>query len=186
MNKLLLLLIPLLLVSSTGGWVYPDFPEPVAYIDFEKLRLENHNLREQVKQLEYSNKFLNETNILWNQYKSISPSSQPEYSLIPIYYSNEIHIRFPFPRECMQYWYLVESGSMRPFLDTGHEVIGTTCFSDLNVGDIIVYKSGVQYVIHQIVDIQEDGVITKGTWNNYVDRLIPFKDVVAVIVVIVY
>jgi len=68
----------------------------------------------------------------------------------------------------------VDGTSMLPTLEEGDlVVIQTVPFSDLHVGDIIVYNppcslSG-ESVIHRVVEVTGNGVITQGDNNNYTD-----------------
>jgi signal peptidase I len=71
-----------------------------------------------------------------------------------------------------------------------HNAIVTTCFSnsDLQLGDIIIYDSHDGYrIIHQIIEIRPEGVITKGIHNEVADpSLILWDDVIALVIAIVY
>ena len=63
---------------------------------------------------------------------------------------------------------VVESGSMSPEIET-YDFIINSKMDNYKVGDIITYeKNGL--VTHRIVEITDDGFITKGDHNNTADR----------------
>lgn len=66
---------------------------------------------------------------------------------------------------------VVISGSMEPTLKVGgilyYEKID---INDFDEGDILVYQTKEHIISHRIVDINENGFITKGDINNSVDN----------------
>ncbi len=66
---------------------------------------------------------------------------------------------------------MVISGSMEPTLKVGgilyYEKID---LNDFDEGDILVYQTKEHIISHRIVDITENGFITKGDVNNTVDN----------------
>jgi len=75
---------------------------------------------------------------------------------------------------------LVTSGSMMPALRVNDLVIikrpGQIC-----VGDIVVYGSGDDHIVHRVVSIDGDRIVTKGDANNAEDDAISKKDVIGVV-----
>lgn len=71
---------------------------------------------------------------------------------------------------------MVLSGSMEPELSVDDLVI-VTKQSDYEVGDVVVYQKGRTLVIHRIISIDKDEVITKGDANNIEDEPIALKDI---------
>ncbi|MCD8364429.1 MAG: signal peptidase I [Clostridiales bacterium] len=71
---------------------------------------------------------------------------------------------------------VVLSGSMEPELSVGDLVIirGTQTVA---VGDVIVYQSGRDLIIHRVVAVSEDTVVTQGDANNVPDDPIDISDV---------
>ncbi len=74
---------------------------------------------------------------------------------------------------------IVTSGSMTPTIP-----IGSICFintkeplTNIEKEDIIVYQIPKQKVIHRVIGIKEEGIITKGDSNEHVDSLIITEDV---------
>lgn len=63
---------------------------------------------------------------------------------------------------------VVLSGSMEPTFSTG-DLIVVKEQKDYAVDDIVVYQEANILVVHRIVDINEDEVITKGDANNAED-----------------
>lgn len=66
---------------------------------------------------------------------------------------------------------VVISGSMEPTLNVGgilyYEKID---LEDFKIDDILVYKTKDHIISHRIVDIVDDGFITKGDANNSIDN----------------
>lgn len=66
----------------------------------------------------------------------------------------------------------VMSGSMEPDIKTGSVAIietNLTDFNEIERGDIIAFDIGGSLVTHRAVDITEDGIVTKGDYNNTKD-----------------
>ncbi len=71
----------------------------------------------------------------------------------------------------------VESTSMLPTLEPGDLVVlANVPISDVKLGDVIVYEHPcvadprVDLVVHRVVDITSNGLITKGDNNPYLDQ----------------
>lgn len=73
---------------------------------------------------------------------------------------------------------VVMSPSMEPELHTNDLVIVAKADS-YDVGDIVVYQEGKMLIIHRIVNIDGDNVITKGDANNTADEPIELADIKA-------
>lgn len=79
--------------------------------------------------------------------------------------------------------FVIVSGSMQPDLMIGDIVIVKKCDkNDINVGDIISYRSGQSVITHRIVEFIESdgqtGYITKGDNNNVKDNVVvKFEDI---------
>lgn len=73
---------------------------------------------------------------------------------------------------------IVLTGSMEPDIMTGDLIIFRECdYSDVQVGDVIVFVGGESFgelkgqsIVHQAIEITEDGIRTKGTNNNIADQ----------------
>ena len=86
-----------------------------------------------------------------------------------------------------------EGWSMAPALPSSNSYyIETTCFTrnDLNVGDMIAYKCEFdwckdQMILHQIIEIQDEGYLMKGIHNTEVDGVIRFEDIFSKVVLII-
>lgn len=69
--------------------------------------------------------------------------------------------------------YTVLSGSMKPKINPGDIVVVTNKVKDnLDKDDIITFKEDKNVITHRIVDINENGYITKGDNNNSIDSVI--------------
>lgn len=71
---------------------------------------------------------------------------------------------------------VVLSGSMEPVLSTDDLVVIHRQKS-YEVGDIIVYQSGRELIIHRIVEAEEDELVTKGDANHTTDPPIDWASV---------
>ena len=86
-----------------------------------------------------------------------------------------------------------EGWSMAPALPSSNSYyIETTCFTrnDLNVGDMIAYECEFdwckdQMILHQIIEIQNEGYLMKGIHNTEVDGVIRFEDIISKVVLII-
>ena len=64
---------------------------------------------------------------------------------------------------------VVMSGSMEPTLSV-NDLVYIREAEEYSVGDIVVFQSGKSLVIHEIIDINDDIVTTKGQANNTADE----------------
>ena len=84
------------------------------------------------------------------------------------------------------------SGSMRPVLNSKANGIRIKPKSpeQINVGDIVSFRRGMDLVVHRVIKKGEDseGVyfITKGDNNDFVDGKIRFKDIKYVTVGVIW
>lgn len=67
---------------------------------------------------------------------------------------------------------VVMSGSMEPTFSTG-DLLLVRQSDQLQVGDIVVYQSGRSLVVHRVIGLDGDMVITQGDANNTADP--PFE-----------
>lgn len=73
---------------------------------------------------------------------------------------------------------IVISGSMKPKINKGDIVFITRHieYEDIKKGDIISYSLGKTKVLHRVINITENGFITKGDNNDNVDFGVVTKD----------
>jgi signal peptidase I len=62
----------------------------------------------------------------------------------------------------------INGNSMKPVLFPGDKVKITAC-RDYRAGDIVLYESGTQLIVHRIMDMRGETVITKGDYNQGFD-----------------
>jgi len=67
---------------------------------------------------------------------------------------------------------VVLSGSMEPELSI-NDLIIVQATKEIECGDVIVYQTGNSLVVHRVVDVNGETVITKGDANNTADE--PFS-----------
>ena len=71
---------------------------------------------------------------------------------------------------------VVLSGSMEPSLSVD-DLVFVKAEDSYDVGDVVVYQSGRSLVIHRILQIEGDAVVTKGDANNIEDAPIALADI---------
>ena len=71
---------------------------------------------------------------------------------------------------------VVLSGSMEPELSV-NDLIVVTPKDEYTVDDVVVYQVRGTLIVHRIIEITEDGVITQGDANNAPDDPIKMKDI---------
>lgn len=73
-------------------------------------------------------------------------------------------------------FFIITSGSMSPYINTGEMVI-TLKKSDYKVNDVITYIENKSYFItHRIIKKEQGGFVTKGDYNNVEDSTVVKKD----------
>ena len=71
---------------------------------------------------------------------------------------------------------VVMSGSMEPVLSVDDLIIVKKS-NDYQIDDLVVYQTSSELVVHRIIDIDEEKVITKGDANNTEDDPIELKSI---------
>ena len=71
---------------------------------------------------------------------------------------------------------VVQSGSMEPTFEVGDLIIVTQS-DDFEVGDIVVFQDGRSLVVHRIVEIDGEQIITQGDANNTSDAPMTARDI---------
>lgn len=90
---------------------------------------------------------------------------------LPVFLSWKLNTAYPIAA--------ITSGSMWPELSRGDlVVIRGVQNEELAVGDIVVWSSGGGFTIHRIIEIREDGVVTKGDANFDADAPVSFDRIV--------
>lgn len=84
--------------------------------------------------------------------------------------------RNPFPMPFGVGISVVQSGSMEPTLSVG-DLIFVGESESYTVGDIVVFDDGKSLVVHKIISIDGDTVITQGDANNIADSPIQMKEI---------
>ena len=73
----------------------------------------------------------------------------------------------------------ITSSSMWPTLKKGDIVfIKGAGKSELETGDIVVYKNKKGFTIHRVMELNEKTLKTKGDANNVSDRLVKYEEVI--------
>ena len=175
--------------------------------DVSSLRGERDSLAVQLANSQRDYSLLKTRWDLWEKHKELSPPVNDDVNVIGYlpnapqsYYMTEtaVLISFEDPDNCLRYsggW----GRSMQPAQGHGHTTIRTVCFdpSSLRPGDIIVFRPRFDgevdasfRILHQIVELRADGVITKGIFNDVLDQewmdLVRWEDIDSLVVAIIY
>ena len=75
---------------------------------------------------------------------------------------------------------LVLTGSMEPTI-MADDLIFVKEADSFHVDDIVVFQSGSVLVVHRVVDVVEDSLITRGDANNATDSPVPIEKVKGVV-----
>ena len=65
----------------------------------------------------------------------------------------------------------IVSGSMEPNIKIGDYVI-VSVNGGYDVGDVVMFKRGNSYIAHRVIEVFDDGIITKGDANDTEDKKI--------------
>ena len=72
------------------------------------------------------------------------------------------------------------------------QYIETTCFTrnDLKVGDMVGYECKFEWckdqlILHQIIEIQDEGYLMKGIHNTETDGIVKFEDIISKVILII-
>ncbi len=102
------------------------------------------------------------------------------------------YVTVKIPNRTISWGLIADTGSMRPILDGGHHTIEIVPNKeDIDVGDIISYKSEYGTIIHRVVKVHNDtqGAYyeTKGDNNKMTDPwTVRFENVTGLVVGIIY
>lgn len=69
---------------------------------------------------------------------------------------------------------VVLSGSMEPALSVG-DLLLLKEQESYEIGEIVVYQSGSMPIVHRIISLQDEQVVTKGDANNTADEAFPME-----------
>ena len=78
----------------------------------------------------------------------------------------------------------IVSGSMEPNIKIGDYVI-VSVNGGYDVGDVVMFKRGNSYIAHRVIEVFDDGIITKGDANNTEDNKISKDYVVGPVVKVI-
>lgn len=94
------------------------------------------------------------------------------YCLIITKIQNPILTMFPIN------FFMIESGSMKPEIQIG-EIVVVLKTKEYRKNDIITYLVNNSYFItHRIIELKEEGFITKGDYNNIEDKnIVKIEDI---------
>ena len=78
----------------------------------------------------------------------------------------------------------IVSGSMEPNIKIGDYVI-VSVNGGYDVGDVVMFKRGNSYIAHRVIEVFDDGIITKGDANDTEDKKISKDDVVGPVIKVI-
>jgi signal peptidase I len=78
----------------------------------------------------------------------------------------------------------VNGGSMQPFIQRGDWVVIEPVKAPemLKKGEIILFSRGNEFVIHRIIKLEDEKIITRGDWTRIKDPPISHNDVVGKVI----
>ena len=76
---------------------------------------------------------------------------------------------------------LVLTGSMEPTIMADDMILVKEADS-FREGDIVVFQSGSILVVHRVLEVQEDSLLTQGDANNAPDEPVALKDVKGIVI----
>ena len=78
----------------------------------------------------------------------------------------------------------IVSGSMEPNIKIGDYVI-VSVNGGYDVGEVVMFKRGNSYIAHRVIEVFDDGIITKGDANDTEDKKISKDDVVGPVIKVI-
>lgn len=78
-------------------------------------------------------------------------------------------------------YFVVATGSMQESIRE-QDIVIVKITKDIEIGDVITYRSGDTFITHRVTSINKDVVVTKGDANNTVDKPIKKEQVVGKVV----
>jgi len=134
---------------------------------------------------------------LWNRHRNVAPTTSNilKYSGKCIescrISSDSLIFNTQQPLECLRLG-RGEGWSMAPALPSyNSQYIETTCFTrnDLKVGDMVGYECKFEWckdqlILHQIIEIQDEGYLMKGIHNTEADGIVRFEDIISKVILI--
>ena len=79
---------------------------------------------------------------------------------------------------------VVLSGSMEPALSVG-DMLVVAPQESYEVEDVVVFQTGRSAVVHRIISINEEGVITRGDANNTEDEPIALESIKGKVIIVI-
>lgn len=169
------------------------------------LQEQSSNLRDQLtalqEHLEGINKDYNSLKTKWNiwqKHKNLAPQPQDTIEVwgnvrkvgTHLINRTSVLVSFPEPDKCLMVLRTPGTGSMRPAFYGNHQILVNKCVvkSDIRLGDIIAFQSPQgKTIVHQIIDVDLDGVLTKGIYNEMPDPYtVKWEDIIGIVVAIIY
>ena len=134
---------------------------------------------------------------LWNRHRNVAPTTSNilKYSGKCIescsISSDSLIFNTQQPLECLRLG-RGEGWSMAPALPSyNSQYIETTCFTrnDLKIGDMVGYECKFEWckdqlILHQIIEIQDEGYLMKGIHNTETDGIVKFEDIISKVILI--
>ena len=163
-----------------------------------QIELERTILQVSINNLTVEYDKLKEVWDLWEQHRNVAPTTSNilKYSGKCIegcnISSDSLIFNTQQPLGCLRLG-RGEGWSMAPALPSSNSrYIETTCFTrnDLKVGDMVGYECEFEWckdqlILHQIIEIQDEGYLMKGIHNTEVDGIVRFENIISKVVLII-
>ena len=166
--------------------------------DKNEIELEKTRLQININNLTSEYDKLKEIWELWNRHRNVAPTTSNilKYSGKCIedcrISSDSLIFNTQQPLGCLRLG-SGEGWSMAPALPAyNSQYIETTCFTrnDLKVGDMVGYECKFEWckdqlILHQIIEIQDEGYLIKGIHNTEVDGIVKFENIISKVVLVI-
>ena len=166
--------------------------------DKNEIELEKTRLQININNLTSEYDKLKEIWELWNRHRNVAPTTSNilKYSGKCIescrISSDSLIFNTQQPLGCLRLG-RGEGWSMAPALPSyNSQYIETTCFTrnDLKVGDMVGYECKFEWckdqlILHQIIEIQDEGYLMKGIHNTETDGIVKFEDIISKVILII-
>lgn len=105
--------------------------------------------------------------------------------IIWLYYIFQVHVNKANKEEAFSHTlFIVNTGSMEDTIGI-NDIILVERTKNIEENDIIAFKQDGIFIVHRIVNINQDEIVTKGDANNQVDKPIKYEQVIGKVIGVV-
>lgn len=101
------------------------------------------------------------------------------------YYTFQVHINKVPKEEALNYTaFVVNTGSMADVINI-NDIILVKKTKTVKENDIIAFKQDDELIVHRIINVNEEGIITKGDANNQEDEPIGLEQIIGKVIKVI-